>query len=168
IMTSNAGAREITRESAVGFRTGGKYLDYQEIKSSAMNELRKLFRPEFINRADEIVVFSSLSENELQKILDILLGEVQVRLSDKEIGLEISANARRYLIENGYDPKYGARPLRRLIQREIEDPLAIDILRGRFGAGSRIKVTMRNDKLSFRETGTPETASSPDKVVSEV
>ena len=165
IMTSNAGAREITRESAVGFRTGGKYLDYQEIKSSAMNELRRVFRPEFINRADEIVVFSSLREDELQQILDILLGEVQTRLGEKEMSLEVSSNARKYLIEHGYDPKYGARPLRRLMQREIEDPLAIEILRGRFGAGSKIKITMRNDKLGFRELGNPEPMATADVVV---
>ncbi|AFG37151.1 ATP-dependent Clp protease ATP-binding subunit [Spirochaeta africana] len=168
IMTSNAGAREITRESAVGFQTAGKYLDYQEIKSSAMNELRRVFRPEFINRADEIVVFNSLQEEELQRIVDILLGEVQLRLSDKEIGLEISANARKYLIENGYDPKYGARPLRRLIQREIEDPLAVDILSGRFGAGSHIQIAVRKDKLNFRELGSPEPEPKPEKVVSEL
>lgn len=155
IMTSNAGAREITRESAVGFQTNGKMLDYQEIKSSAMNELRRVFRPEFINRADEIVVFSSLSEAELQRILDILLAEVQLRLGEKEISLEVSESARNYLIQNGYDPKYGARPLRRLIQREIEDPLAIEILRGRFGAGSKIQMQMRKDKISFRERGNP-------------
>ncbi|GAB6089514.1 ATP-dependent Clp protease ATP-binding subunit [Spirochaeta dissipatitropha] len=155
IMTSNAGAREITRESAVGFQTSGKMLDYQEIKSSALNELRRVFRPEFINRADEIVVFSSLTEAELQRILDILLAEVQLRLGEKEISLEVSESARNYLIQHGYDPKYGARPLRRLIQKEIEDPLAIEILRGRFGAGSKIQMQMRKDKISFRERGNP-------------
>ncbi len=156
IMTSNAGAREISHDNAVGFKTTGKYLAYEQIKASAMNELRRLFRPEFINRADEIVVFSSLSEEELQRILDILLVDMQKRLVEKEITIEVSANARKYLIENGYDPKYGARPLRRLIQKEVEDPLAIEILKGRFGPGSKIQLSLRSGSLAFRELGNPD------------
>ncbi len=152
IMTSNAGAREITRDSSVGFRTAENFLAYEEIKASAMNELRRQFRPEFINRLDEIVVFSSLSEQELQRILDILLGDMQLRLIEKDITVDFSAKAREYLIENGYDPKYGARPLRRLIQREIEDPLAVEIIKGKFGAGSRIQISLRSGVLHFRES----------------
>ncbi|MFW5683299.1 MAG: ATP-dependent Clp protease ATP-binding subunit [Spirochaetota bacterium] len=151
IMTSNAGAREITRDSAVGFKTLEGLMNYTDIKSSAMNELKRLFRPEFINRVDEIVVFHSLERDQVQSILEIELADVQTRLAEKEIALEVTKKAKEHLINVGYDVKFGARPLRRTIQREIEDPLALEILKERFGEGSHVVVTMRNDKISFRE-----------------
>jgi ATP-dependent Clp protease ATP-binding subunit ClpC len=151
IMTSNAGAREITRESSVGFKTLDGLMDYRDIKSSAMNELKRLFRPEFINRVDEIVVFHSLDREQVRSILEIELAEVQTRLAEKEITLEVTKKAKEHLIDVGYDVKFGARPLRRSIQREIEDPLAMEILRNRFGEGSHVVVTVRNEKISFRE-----------------
>jgi ATP-dependent Clp protease ATP-binding subunit ClpC len=135
----------------VGFQTENEFMEYREIKSSAMNELKRTFRPEFINRVDEIVVFHSLKQDEVRQILDILLQEVQNRLVEKEIVLEVKKKAKDYLIEHGYDAKYGARPLRRVIQKEIEDPLSMEILRGRFNEGSHIIVTVRNDKISFQE-----------------
>ena len=151
IMTSNAGAREITHESAVGFKTIEGMMDYRDIKASAMNELKRLFRPEFINRVDEIVVFHSLDRQQVQSILEIELADVQKRLAEKEITLEVTRKAKEHLIAVGYDVKFGARPLRRTIQREIEDPLAFEILRGRFMQGSHIVVTMRSGKIGFRE-----------------
>ena len=150
IMTSNAGAREITRESMVGFQPLQGVLDYREIKASAMNELRKVFRPEFINRIDEVVVFHSLEKKEIRQIIDILLADVQTRLAEREIILEVKSTTKEYLIESGYDAKFGARPLRRVIQREIEDPLAMEILKGRFAPGSHIVVALRNGKIHFR------------------
>ncbi len=150
IMTSNAGAREITRESSVGFRKEEGVMDYREIRSSAMNELRRLFRPEFINRVDEIVVFHSLQDKQVRDILDILLGEVQTRLAERDITLEVNRSARDLLIKEGYDVKYGARPLRRTIQRDIEDPLSMDLLRGRFDEGSHIVVGVKKGKITFR------------------
>lgn len=150
IMTSNAGAREISRESMVGFQTGRELLEYSEIKSSAMNELKRMFRPEFINRIDEIVVFHSLGLSQVASILEILLADVQKRLADKDITLEVKKSVKDYLIETGYDVKYGARPLRRVIQREIEDPLSTELLRGRFDEGNKIVVTMRKGKIHFQ------------------
>lgn len=150
IMTSNAGAREITRESAVGFKTLEGLMEHKEIKASAMNELKRAFRPEFINRVDEIVVFHSLSREEVRHILEIELADVQTRLAEKELVLEVTQKAKDYLIDNGYDVKFGARPLRRTIQRSIEDPLAMEILKGRFGEGSHIVVSLRQGKISFR------------------
>jgi ATP-dependent Clp protease ATP-binding subunit ClpC len=150
IMTSNAGAREITRDSAVGFKTIEGLMDYRDIKASAMNELKKMFRPEFINRVDEIVVFHSLDREQVRSILEIELADVQTRLSEKEIVLEVTKKAKEHLIDVGFDVKFGARPLRRTIQREIEDPLAMEILKGRFGPGSHVVVTMRSEKISFR------------------
>jgi ATP-dependent Clp protease ATP-binding subunit ClpC len=150
IMTSNAGAREITKDSAVGFKTVEGLMDYTDIKSSAMNELKRMFRPEFINRVDEIVVFHSLSRDQVRSILEIELADVQTRLAEKEIVLEVMKKAKEHLIDVGFDVKFGARPLRRTIQREIEDPLALDILKARFGPGSHVVVTMRGEKISFR------------------
>ncbi|TVQ24028.1 MAG: ATP-dependent Clp protease ATP-binding subunit [Spirochaetaceae bacterium] len=152
IMTSNAGAREITRDSLVGFQSGDdSVFDYREIKASAMNELKRFFRPEFVNRVDEIVVFHSLTRDHVRKILDFELAEVQTRLADKELILEVKRSAKDYLIEHGYEAKYGARPLRRTIQREIEDPLSMDILKGRFEAGDHIIVYLRSGSISFKQ-----------------
>ncbi|MCF7927617.1 MAG: ATP-dependent Clp protease ATP-binding subunit [Spirochaetales bacterium] len=150
IMTSNSGARQITFDNSVGFTTREGIMDHNEIKSSAMTELKKSFRPEFINRVDEIVVFHSLTESEVRNILEIMIGEVQERLADSDITLEFSKGAREYLIEKGYDVKYGARPLRRVLQRDVEDALAMEILKGRFKAGSTIAVEVRNGKINFR------------------
>ena len=151
IMTSNAGAREITREASVGFKPFDGLLSYTDIKSSAMNELKRIFRPEFINRVDEIVVFHSLSREQVRSILEIEIAEVQTRLVEKEITLEFTKKVKEYLIDHGYDAKFGARPLRRTIQREVEDPLAMELLRGRFGEGSHVQVTLRKEKIAFRE-----------------
>lgn len=151
IMTSNAGAREITRDASVGFRTDDGLMEYREIKASAMNELKRTFRPEFINRVDEIVVFHSLNNEQVRSILEILLGDVQTRLAAREIVLEVSKTARALLIERGYDVKFGARPLRRTIQRDIEDPLAMEILKGRFQEGDHIVVSTRNGEFTFRK-----------------
>ncbi len=151
IMTSNAGAREITRDASVGFQTSEGTMEYNEIKSSAMNELKRLFRPEFLNRVDETVVFHSLERDQVKQILEILIGEVQTRLAEKEIELEFKKSAKDYIIANGFDVKFGARPLRRTIQREVEDPLSMEILRGRFGPGSHVVVGLRKGQIQFRE-----------------
>jgi len=164
IMTSNAGAREITRDSAVGFRSDDGLMDYKDIRASALNELRRQFRPEFINRVDEIVVFHSLSDEQVRNILDILIGEVQKRLSERDIILDFNKGAKDLLIEKGYDVKFGARPLRRTIQREVEDPLSLEILKGRFGEGSRITVGTRKGAIVFREkTGAREKVPTTSK-----
>ena len=150
IMTSNAGAREISRDSALGFRSGEGLWDYQEIKSSAMNELRKKFRPEFINRVDEIVVFHSLSKEQLGKIFDIMISEVTLRLLEMNIYLSLSRGVRDLLIEKGFDTKYGARPLRRVIQKELEDPLSMEVLKGKLSSGSQLSVEVRSGKINFK------------------
>jgi len=149
IMTSNAGAREITRESALGFKSEEGMLQYSEIKASAMNELKRQFRPEFINRVDEIIVFESLSRENLNEILDVLLSEVKMRLLQMNITIDIKSSVKDYIIETGYDVKFGARPLRRAIQKEIEDPLSLQILQGKCPNGSKIKTSIRKGKIYF-------------------
>lgn len=130
IMTSNAGARQITNEGRVGFGVMGDnvVLPYEEIKNSAMNEMKKLLSPELINRIDDVIVFNALSKKEVAKILDIQIAELAARLKDKNLTISIKPKAKEYLIEHGYNPSMGARPMRRLIRKEIEDPLAMEIL----------------------------------------
>jgi len=149
IMTSNAGAREITRDSALGFKSQEGILHYSEIKASALNELKRKFRPEFINRVDEIIVFESLSRDNLKEILEVLLVELKMRLLQMNIMIDITSSVKEYIIDNGYDVKFGARPLRRAIQKEIEDPLSLQILQGKCPNGSRIKTSLRKEKIYF-------------------
>ncbi len=150
IMTSNAGAREISKGSSLGFQVSEGLMDHGEIKTSAMNELRRVFRPEFLNRIDDIVVFHSLDKANVSEIFDVMMSEVAIRLFENNIFIEISKKAKERLIEIGYDVKYGARPLRRTIQNEIEDPLSMEILKGNFKSGDHILVESRNEKIKFR------------------
>ncbi len=150
IMTSNAGARQITKTGSLGFQTGTQELSHNEIRSSAMGELKRLFRPEFLNRVDEIVVFRALTTQDVEKIFDLLFAEIQDRLLERNMRLELSPKGRQYFVEQGYDPTFGARPLRRLIQKELEDPLATEILKGTFKAGDLILAEFKKDNLTFR------------------
>jgi len=157
IMTSNAGAREISHEGTLGFQVKEGVFDYKDIKASALNEMRRAFRPEFINRVDEIVVFQSLNREEVSKILDIMLSEVSLRLLEMNIIMEVKQSVKDYLIDNGYDAKYGARPLRRLISKEIEDPISMQMLEGKCTSGTRLILNMRKGKINF-------TAKKPEQV----
>jgi len=149
IMTSNAGAREINK-GTFGFRTGNGVMAHGEIKSMAMTELKRLFRPEFLNRVDEIVVFHSLEYEHVMDIMDLMLDEVRTRLKGLSLTLDVNAKARDMLMQMGYDVVYGARPLRRTIQKEIEDPLSVAILQGRFESGDSISAEVRSGKIHFR------------------
>ncbi|MCQ2586639.1 MAG: ATP-dependent Clp protease ATP-binding subunit [Treponema sp.] len=128
IMTSNAGARQITNEGKVGFGINSGVMTFSEIKSGAMNELKKLMNPELLNRIDDVIVFNALSKEEVSKILTIQLEELKERLKDKNISFTITKEAEEYLVENGYNPAMGARPMKRLIRKVIEDPLSMEIL----------------------------------------
>jgi ATP-dependent Clp protease ATP-binding subunit ClpC len=150
IMTSNAGAREMSRGSSLGFSVSEGIMDHSEIKNSALNELKRVFRPEFLNRIDDIVVFHSLNKKDVSEIFDIMMSEVALRLFENNIFIEISKKAKERLIEIGYDVKYGARPLRRTIQSEIEDSLSMEILKGTYKSGDHILVECRNEKIRFR------------------
>jgi ATP-dependent Clp protease ATP-binding subunit ClpC len=151
IMTSNAGAREISKDAALGFHTEDGMMHYEEIKASALGELKRMFNPEFLNRVDEIVVFHSLTREHLRQILEVMVQEMQKQLTEQKIGLEVTREARESLIEQGYDEKYGARPLRRTLQKLVEDPLSVDILKGRFKAGATVVVDCKDGKtIAFR------------------
>ena len=158
IMTSNAGAREISSDTSLGFQADASGKQFTEIRSQVLAEMKRLFSPEFLNRIDESVVFHPLSKVELERILTLELGEVQDRLREQRIKLEIRKDAREHLMEKGYEPKYGARPLRRVLQKDIEDPLSLDILKGRFLPGSTVVGYLRDGKLRFRRKRSSTTA----------
>jgi len=149
IMTSNVGARDMAR-TLPGFQIG-KGTSPNDHSSTAMSELKRLFRPEFLNRVDEICTFHALEDKEIMNILDLTIHEVTLRLQQKDIQLEISLKVKEYLIDKWYDVTYGARPLRRAVQKEIEDPLSMGILSGRFDSGSTVCAELRNNKISFRK-----------------
>jgi len=128
IMTSNAGARQITNEGRVGFGIADGVIPYEEIKAGAMSELKKLLNPELLNRIDDVIVFDALSKKEVSKILEIQLEELGERLKEKGLKIKIRQKAKEYLVENGYNPAMGARPMKRLLRKEIEDPLSIELL----------------------------------------
>lgn len=132
LMTSNAGAREITMEGRAGFGTQASgVLSYDEIKSNSMQALKEFMRPELLNRIDDIIVFDTLNKKQVGAILDLQIADLNSRLSENGISLSLKPSARSYLVEHGYDPAMGARPMRRLLQKEIEDPLSVMILEGR-------------------------------------
>jgi ATP-dependent Clp protease ATP-binding subunit ClpC len=130
VMTSNAGVREISRDSRIGFGTGTGIMGQEEIASMALSELRRLFNPEFLNRVDDVVVFHPLTMKQVEAILDIQLADLSRRLGELGYWIQVMPAARRILVEKGWDPKYGGRPLRRTIQKELEDPLSLLILEG--------------------------------------
>jgi ATP-dependent Clp protease ATP-binding subunit ClpB len=116
-----------------------------------MEELDRIFRPEFLNRIDEIILFRSLTKEDLLKIVDIQMRRLRALLGDRKMGLDLTEAARRHLAEVGYDPVYGARPLKRVIQREVQDPLALSLLRGEFDEGDTVRVEASNGHVTFEE-----------------
>ncbi len=159
IMTSNVGAREITNKgSSLGFAAKTtEEQQYQDMRQGVMDEVKKTFNPEFINRIDEIVVFHSLTKENIAKILDLALKEVDDKLAEKELTLQLTPAAKEFLIERGFDAKYGARPLLRTLQRELEDPLAENILVSRYAPGTVIQADLdaSSNKLTFKNAAAP-------------
>ncbi|MGI5096771.1 AAA family ATPase [Treponema socranskii] len=151
IMTSNAGARQITSGSRVGFLPSGEgILSYDDIKASALGELKKMLSPELLNRIDDVVVFGALTKEEVGRILDIQIKELADRMREQNITVSVKPKAREYLIEHGYEPELGARPMRRLIRREIEDPLSVEILSGEGEKSNSVSVEYANGKLRVK------------------
>jgi ATP-dependent Clp protease ATP-binding subunit ClpC len=153
IMTSNAGTRDVKRVGAVGFGKTDAVSDYEAMKTRVMDEMKRIFNPEFINRIDETVVFAALGKEEIAKIVDIQLNDLQQRLTDRNIKLVFTPEMKRFLVDKGYDPILGARPLRRSIQRSVEDPLAEEFLLGRFVDGDEITLAVEDERLAFRKAG---------------
>ncbi len=151
IMTSNAGARQINTEHRLGFSSSEDgILPFNEIKTNALEELKRIMRPELLNRVDDIVVFDALSKVQISKILDIQLKALGERLFEQNLVLSVTKKAREFFIQNGYDPNFGARPMRRLIQNEIEEKLAVLILQGRTEKDKKIVVDLERNKITVK------------------
>ena len=154
IMTSNAGAENIISPKRLGFASATDEKErYKFMKDRVMEEVRRLFKPEFLNRIDEIMVFHPLNQENMKEIVSIMLGTIAKRTARQmDLRLEVTDAARAFLVEKGYDEKYGARPLRRAIQTHLEDKLAEEILEGHVKAGGRVSVDRDSEGLTFAET----------------
>jgi ATP-dependent Clp protease ATP-binding subunit ClpC len=148
IMTSNVGARDIFEVKDLGFITKGKENIYDDMKDKVMSEMKKTFNPEFLNRIDDVIVFHTLGKEHINHIADIMIKDLNDRICDQGITLELSQGAHDFLFKKGFDPAYGARPLRRAIQRHIEDPLSEELLRGKFKKG-KVMVDVSADAASL-------------------
>ncbi len=163
IMTSNVGADLIRRQTTMGFGAPKDTQDYDTMREKILEETKRVFKPEFLNRLDEIIVFRTLSKPDLLQIVDLEVNKVKRRLKLKEIEIVLDEPAHEFVINKGYDPTYGARPMRRAVERYLEDPLAEELLRGTVKAGDIVEVTVAaDDKLAFHVAepqGTPASAS---------
>jgi len=159
ILTSNVGAELIKKQTTLGFGAPKHDEGYDTMQGKILEETKKVFKPEFLNRLDDIIVFHTLTKEMLTRIVDLEVVKVVDRIKEKEIILTLDAAAHELLIEKGYDPTYGARPMRRAVERYLEDPMAEEILRGTFKAGDQIQVTRDGEKLAFKVSevsgGTP-------------
>lgn len=181
IMTSNVGASMITTGSKLGFSVGDdeSKSKYEHLKDTVSEEMKKAFRPEFLNRIDETIVFSHLSKPEIRQIVDLLFKDLFKRLEAQDLQIEVSEEVKDYLAEDGYSEAYGARPLKRLIQKKVEDGLAEEILGGQLKAGKKILLTLEDKKIKFstvaadakpeekkdEQTETPETSEKKEEAV---
>ena len=151
IMTSNAGAQSIVAPKHLGFGAGSdEKKNHEAMKAGVMEEVKRIFKPEFLNRIDETIVFHSLGEEEIRSIAGLLLGELQKRCKEQlDITLKISPAVKAHIAKAGFDPKYGARPLRRAVQNQVEDMLAEELLAGNISAGDTVTAGCRKDKITF-------------------
>ena len=167
IMTSNVGAELIKKQTTLGF--GAPKLDdnYDNMRGKILEETKRVFKPEFLNRLDDIIVFHTLTKPDLIKIVDLEMTKVVARIKLKDIHISLDASAQEVLIEKGYDPTYGARPMRRAVEKYLEDPMAEDILRGVIKPGDSVTASREGDKLAFRvvhSEATPVAEAAPEKI----
>ncbi|MDP2952009.1 MAG: AAA family ATPase, partial [Chloroflexota bacterium] len=163
VMTSNIGSELIKKESTIGFfsrsdETKAAQLTYERMKEKLLDEMKKTFRPEFLNRLDGVVVFHPLTKEHIRKIVELMLANVQKQLKEKDIKLVVTAAAKELLGEKGYDPTFGARPLRRVIQNMVEDPLSEGLLEGRFRSGEEVVIDVEGGEIHL---GTVALVSKP-------
>ncbi len=152
IMTSNVGAETLKRQTTMGFgavRPLGEH-EYEAMRDKLLEEAKKAFKPEFINRLDDIIVFHQLAKPELMQIVDLEVNKVLVRVKAKDVHVQLENSAKEFLIEKGYDPQYGARPMRRAVEKYLEDPFAEELLRGNVKPGETVSVVAENGKLIFK------------------
>jgi ATP-dependent Clp protease ATP-binding subunit ClpA len=147
-MTSNVGGSVISKQR-LGFTAEGEELGHDALETRLLDELRKAFRPEFLNRVDEIIVFDPLTREQLTAVVDLLLTHLRDLVKGQGMTLEVSAAAEAYVVDQGYDAEYGARQLKRAIQRLVENPLSSALLRGEFEAGDTVRVDLVDGSLAF-------------------
>jgi len=162
LLTSNVGSDGARKSKSIGFNNSNDEVDYEKMRELIMDEAKKVFRPEFLNRLDDSIVFHALGKEALMKILDLEIKKVVERLEKKGINLVLDEKSRDFLVEKGHDPEYGARPMRRAVERYMEDPLAEEILRGKLVDGRPIKVSADEDKLTFSQKSPAEKAVAGD------
>ena len=150
ILTSNLGTREASKAMEFGF-SGPKTVSFDKMSSKMLEEVKIMFRPEFLNRLDEIVVFHMLERDSIEKILQLYVDDVNKRLTERNLKIVLTPKARDYLIDKGFRPEVGARLLRRTVERSLEDPLAEELLKERFHEGATIQVTVKDELITFRE-----------------
>jgi len=151
LLTSNVGAERLKKGATMGFTAPDDEQDYERMKENLTEEAKKVFRPEFLNRFDDIVVFRSLGREELTQILDLELAKVEKRLAQRDIHFELDEAARDLLLDKGHDPTYGARPMRRAVEKYLEDPMAEEIIRGDLREGETIAISAKDDQLVFTQ-----------------
>jgi len=151
LLTSNVGAERLKKGATMGFTAPDDEQDHERMKENLTEEAKKVFRPEFLNRFDDIVVFRSLGKEELTQILDLELAKVEKRLAQRDLHLELDESARDLLRDHGYDPAYGARPMRRAVEKHLEDPMAEEIIRGNLREGARVAISAKDGKLVFTQ-----------------
>jgi ATP-dependent Clp protease ATP-binding subunit ClpC len=168
IMTSNVGVRPIEQDKPLGFRDVRQDFNdpkvYESMKTKMLDEMKKLFRPEFLNRVDEVIVFHHLKREEILEIAELYLKRVNEQAKSMNLVIELSASVKDLLVDQGYDPNLGARPLRRAVQRYIEDPLSEEFLLGRFQAGDRILADLDDNKtVIFKRVSTEDSGGKKEK-----
>ncbi len=162
LLTSNVGSDSVKKSKSIGFNNSDGEVDYEKMREMIMDEAKKVFRPEFLNRLDDTIVFHALDKEALMRILDLEVKKVVQRLEKKDINLVLDEKARDLLVEKGHDPEYGARPMRRAVERFMEDPLAEEILRGKLVEGRPINVSADEEKLTFSQRSATEKAVAGD------
>ena len=151
LLTSNVGAERLKKGATMGFTAPDDEQDHERMKENLTEEAKKVFRPEFLNRFDDIIVFRSLGKEELTQILDLELAKVEKRLAQRDLHFELDESARDLLRNHGYDPAYGARPMRRAVEKHLEDPMAEEIIRGNLREGETVAISAKDDKLVFTQ-----------------
>jgi len=152
IMTSNVGAQRVGQTRRMGFGADSNdLLGYERMKENMLAELKKSFRPEFLNRVDDIIIFHTLEQEQTRQIVELMLKNVTERLRERDIELNVTSEAADHLARAGFDPQYGARPLRRAIQHQVEDSLSEEILSGRVSLGDKVEAYVEEDILRFRK-----------------
>jgi ATP-dependent Clp protease ATP-binding subunit ClpC len=160
LLTSNVGAEAIRKQGAIGFGPASDEASYEKMRDKILEEAKRAFRPEFLNRLDGVIVFRSLSKPDLIRILELEVQKVTERLQGKNMRILLDEKARSFLVEKGFDPVYGARPMRRAVEQYLEDPLAEEILRGHLHQNEPIQVSAESDKLVFNQATAAEGALS--------